>query len=275
MRTSEQFTRADLIRILNLSEKRLSQWEKLEFVARKDHYDFRDLIAVRTAKQLLENGVSPDRLRRSLRALSEKLTEVHAPLNELRITANGKDVIVEHSGGSQLEPLSGQFVMTFKTKELSEKVFTMPENPDAVFSLALEYDADGSNREKAAATYDRVLHLEPTHVAALLNRGTIAYEKGDLENAADFFRRAVDAEPDNAIALFNLGSVLDDLGRLPEARQHLRLASRFDPSHAGAHYNLAVVCEKLNARDEAREHFIAYTKLEPTGSFADYARRRI
>ena len=133
MRTSEQFTRADLIRILNLSEKRLSQWEKLEFVARKDHYDFRDLIAVRTAKQLIENGVSPDRLRRSLRALSEKLTEVHAPLNELRITANGKDVIVEHSGGSQLEPLSGQFVMTFKTKELSEKVFTMPENPDAVF----------------------------------------------------------------------------------------------------------------------------------------------
>jgi tetratricopeptide (TPR) repeat protein len=279
MGTSEQFTRADLLRILNVSERQLGQWEKLEFVPRlqpgaKDHYDFRDLISVRTAKQLIENGVTPDRLRRSLKALQEKLTLVQSPLNELRITSNGKDVIVEDAG-SQLEPLSGQLLLTFRTRELADNVLSMPQNPGAVFSLALEYDADPSKKNAAAETYDRVLNLQPTHVAALLNRGTIAYEKGDLENAAGYFRRAVDAASDNPVALFNLGSVLDDLGQLAEARQQLRLATRLDPSYADAHYNLAVVCEKLNAESEARDHFVSYIKLEPSGAFADYARKRV
>jgi len=61
-------------------------------------YDFRDLISLRTAKQLIEKGVSANRLRRSLVALNEKLSQVRAPLTELRILANGRDVIVEHDG---------------------------------------------------------------------------------------------------------------------------------------------------------------------------------
>jgi len=279
MRASEQFTRADLLRILNVSERQLGQWEKLQFVpclqpGTKDHYDFRDLISVKTAKQLIENGVTPDRLRRSLEALHAQLTTVRSPLNELRITSNGKDIVVEEAG-SHLEPLTGQFVLTFRTGELTDKVLSMPENPAAIFSLALEYDADPATRNKAAETYKRVLHLDPVHLAALLNLGTIAYEKGDLENASDYFRRAVDVEPDNATALFNLGSVLDDLGSLAEARQQLRLATRLDPSYADAHYNLAVVCEKMNAESEAREHFVTYIKLEPTGIYAEYARKHV
>ena len=279
MRASEQFTRADLLRILNVSEKQLGQWEKLQFVpclepGTKDHYDFRDLISVRTAKQLIENGVTPERLRRSLEALHAQLTEIRSPLNQLRITSNGKDIVVEDAG-SHLEPLTGQFVLTFKTGELSDKVLSMPENPAAIFSMALEYDADPSSKNKAAEAYKRVLTIDPSHIAALLNLGTIAYEKGDLENASDCFRRAVDVEPDNAVALFNLGSVLDDLGSLAEARQQLRLATRLDPSYADAHYNLAVVCEKMNAESEAREHFVSYIKLEPTGIYAEYARKRV
>jgi len=280
MGTSEQYTRADLLRILNVSEKQLGQWEKMEFVPPlhpgiKDHYDFRDLISVRTAKQLIENGVSPDRLRRSLQVLQQKLSEIQAPLNELRIVSNGKDVLVENAG-TQLEPLSGQFILTFKTQELYEKVVAMPErNADSVFALALEYDADPSTRSEAAETYDRVIALEPSHVNALLNRGMIAYENGDLEDAAGYFRRAVEIEPENSVALFNLGSTLDDLGLLPEARQHLRLATRLDPNYADAHYNLALVCDKMNAESEARDHWTAYIKLDPAGADADYARMRL
>jgi tetratricopeptide (TPR) repeat protein len=280
METGGQFSRADLLRILNISEKQLVQWEKMEFVrplspGTRDHYDFRDLISVRTAKQLIENGVSPKRLRRSLQALQQKLSEVQAPLNELHIISNGKDVLVE-SAGTQLEPLSGQFVLSFKTQELSDKVLTMPgRNAASLFALALEYDADPSTRSKAADLYDRVIALEPVHVSALLNRGMIAYEKGDLENAAVYFRRAVQIEPDNLVALFNLGSTLDDLGFLLEARQHLRLATRLDPSYADAHFNLAMVCNKMKAESEARDHWTAYIKLDPAGADAEYARKHL
>ncbi|NDQ58283.1 MAG: tetratricopeptide repeat protein [Acidipila sp.] len=280
MGPSEQFSRADLLRILNVSEKQLGQWEKWEFVPAlhpgiKDSYDFRDLISVRTAKQLIENGVSPDRLRRSLQALQQKLSETRTPLSELHIVSNGKDVLVE-SAGKQLEPLSGQFILNFKTRELCEKVLSMPEPGAAsVFDLALEYDADASTRNKAADTYERVLALDPLHVDALLNRGMIAYEQADLETAVDYFRRAVHIQPENPVALFNLGSTLDELGLLPEARLQLRLATRLDPSYADAHYNLAIVCDKLHAESEARDHWSSYLNLDPAGMHADYARARL
>ena len=66
---TDRFSRADVLRILGVSEKQLAQWERLELVAslepNKTQYDFRDLINVKTAKQLMEKGVSPVRLRRS------------------------------------------------------------------------------------------------------------------------------------------------------------------------------------------------------------------
>jgi tetratricopeptide (TPR) repeat protein len=280
MGTSEHFTRADVLRILNISERQLGMWEKMQFVpslqaGSKDSYDFRDLISVRTAKQLIENGVSADRLRRSLLALQQKLSSIDSPLNELRIVSNGKDILVEDAG-AQLEPLSGQFILNFKTRELSDNVVSMPDrNADSLFELALQYDADPSTRTRAEEAYDRVIALEPNHVDALLNRGMLAYEKGDLENSAELFRRAIAIEPDNPVAHFNLGSTLDDLGLLSEARQHLRLATRLDPDYADAHYNLAIVCDKMNAESEAKLHWSTYLRLDSAGVHADYARARL
>jgi tetratricopeptide (TPR) repeat protein len=275
---TDRFSRADVLRILSVSEKQLAQWEKLELVASlqpdKTQYDFRDLINVKTAKQLVEKGVSPIRLRRSLQALNQKLAEIKTPLNELRIVSDGKDILVEEAG-SRLEPLSGQLLLTFKTQELADNVLAMPENPGAIFAMALEYDNDPSMRQTAAETYERVIALQPENVDALLNRGTIAYEQGDLETAAEYFKRAVEIEPGNAVGLFNWGSTLDDLGQLNEARQQLRLATRIDPDYADAHYNLAIVCEKMNAESEARDHWNVYLKLEPSGRYSEYARKRL
>ncbi len=281
MRTSEQYTRADIQRILNVSDKQLKQWEEFQFVAPlaaagKDFYDFRDLIALRTAKQLIEKGISPTRLRHSLEALRKKLSEVKSPLTELRIISNGKDLIVEGATGGQLEAISGQFLLNFATRELVENVRMMPDrNAEAWFREALEYDADPATRKQAIEAYDRVLALKPGHIDALLNRGTLAFEDGQLEAARDYFARGVELEPQNSVARFNLGSTLDDLGLLQEARQHLRLAVRLDPQNSDARYTLATVCDKLGAEEEAREHWLAYLRLEPASPGSEYARDRL
>jgi tetratricopeptide (TPR) repeat protein len=282
MRSTEHYTRADIRRILNVSDKQLKQWEEFQVIARiipgaKDHYDFRDLIALRTAKQLTENGVTSVRLKQSLEALRKKLFEIESPLTELRIISNGKDVIVENAG-SHLEPISGQFFLNFQTQELIEKenVRVMPDRgAEAWFHQALEFDADPQTRPQAIEAYDRVLAAQPTHIDALINRGTLAYEDAQLEQAAEFFARAVRQEPQNAAARFNLGSTLDDLGLLQEARQHLRLAVRLDPQNPDARYNLATLCDKLHSPDEAREHWQAFLKLDPTSEASTYARARL
>ena len=74
MGTTDRFSRAEVQRILGLSPKQLDYWDRLELVsARNDQgnrfYDFRDLIALRTVKQLIEQGIPATRLRRSLAAL--------------------------------------------------------------------------------------------------------------------------------------------------------------------------------------------------------------
>ena len=280
MGATDRFTRREFQRLLDVTDKQLNYWERLQLVSPRKggtekFYDFRDLITLRTAKQLIEEGVSANRLRRSLVALNEKLSQVQAPLTELRILANGCDVIVEHDG-ARLEPISGQFVLNFDTRELRDKVRVMPErSTQDWFALALQYEADPASRAEAIDAYHRVLAADPSHVDALINLGMLSYDGGDLEKAADCFRRAATLESDNAVAQFNLGSVLEEMGELEEARQHLRLAVRLDPRYADAHYNLAFVCEKLSAHAEARQHWQLYVDLDPGSPWCDYARQRL
>ncbi|HXM94711.1 MAG TPA: tetratricopeptide repeat protein [Candidatus Dormibacteraeota bacterium] len=280
MGSCDQFTRREFQRILDVTDKQLSYWERLRLVPpRKSRaervYDFRDLISLRTAKQLIEKGVSANRLRRSLLALHQKLSEVQSPLTELRIRSNGKDIIVERAG-THLEPISGQFILNFETRELKKQVRVMPQrNADGWFALATEFEAAGDSPAEAADAYKRVLELEPGHAEALTNLGMLAYEQAHFEEAKKLFTTAAKLNPENAVAQFNLGSVLEELGELEKARQHLRLAVRLDKQYADAHYNLALVCDQLGGYVEARQHWQMYVELDPVSSWSNYARQRL
>src|SRR5216684_501464 len=138
-----------------------------------------DRFTRREFQRLLD--VTDNRLRRSLVALNQKLSEVQAPLTELRILSNGRDVIVERNG-ARLEPISGQFVLNFDTRELSDKVRVMPERgPEDWFALGLQYEADPASRAEAIEAYQRVLAINPRHCEALINLGMLSYDGGDLE----------------------------------------------------------------------------------------------
>lgn len=282
MGAMDRFSPEDVQRIVGLTGKQLDYWDRLRLVSpRKEKgnrsYDFRDLIGLRTVKQLVEEGVPAGRLRHALAALREKLSQVQAPLAELRVFSDGKDILVEH-GGARLEPVSGQFALNFDTSELRERVRVIAKpGPDADewLATALEYDADDQTRAEAIDAYDRALCMDPQKLDALLNCGTLCYEEGNLKKAADYFGRALQVDPENALAHFNLGSVLEEVGRLEAARLHLRDAVRLDPIYPDAHYNLAFVCEKLGARQEARRHWEAYIRLDPASPWCAYARQRL
>jgi tetratricopeptide (TPR) repeat protein len=282
MGATDRFSTTDVQRILGLTAKQLDYWDRLRLVSpRKEQgnrfYDFRDLIGLRTVKQLVEEGVPASRLRHALVALREKLSQVHAPLAELRILSDGKDILVEH-GGARLEPLSGQFALNFETSELDQTVRVMARrgpNADEWLATALEYEAEEETRAEAIDAYEQALSLDPEKLDALLNCGTLCYEEGNLKKAAEYFSRALRVDPESALAHFNLGSVLEEVGRLEAARLHLRNAVRLDPDYPDAHYNLAFVCEKLGAQNEAQRHWQAYITLDPTSPWCGYARQRL
>jgi len=280
MGATDTFSTEDVQRILGLTAKQLEYWDRLRLVSpRKEQgsrfYDFRDLIGLRTVKQLVEEGVPANRLRRALAALREKLAHVHKPLAELRILSDGRDIVVE-SGEARLKPLSGQFVLNFEIRELGEKVRVMAgPNADDWLATALEYDAEENTRAQAIEAYDHALSIDPLKVDALLNCGTLCYEEGNLKKAAEYFMRALQVDSESALAHFNLGSVLEEVGRLEAARLHLRNAVRLDPSYPDAHYNLAFVCEKLGAQNEAQRHWQSFITLDPASPWSNYARQRL
>src|SRR5258707_13378832 len=124
MAASDRFSPENVQRILGLTARQLDYWDRLRLVSPQKEqenrfYDFRDLIGLRTVKQLVEEGVPANRLPRALAALREKLVEVQGPLTELRILSDGNDVIVaRHS--ARVGPLSCQVVLNFEPRALGE-----------------------------------------------------------------------------------------------------------------------------------------------------------
>src|SRR5260370_22990381 len=126
MGATDRFSGEDVQRILGLTAKQVDYRDRLRLVSpRKEQgnrfYDFRDLIGLRTVKQLVEEGVPANRLRRALAALREKLSQAQAPLAELRVFSDGKDILVQR-GGTPLDPLSGHVALNFETSQLNERV---------------------------------------------------------------------------------------------------------------------------------------------------------
>ena len=280
MGTTERFTRREFQRILDVTDKQLTYWEKLRLISPRRRgsdksYDFRDLISLRTAKQLIETGVSASRLRRSLAALNHQLAEVQAPLNQLRILSNGRDIIVEQHG-ARLEPISGQFVLNFDTRELSAKVRVMPErSAEDWFALALQYESDPDSRVQAIEAYQRVLKASPHHIDALINVGMLFYEQGELESAAGFLPARGSRGTGQCRGALQSGQRAGgtrQAGSLAKASADCGAAR---PAPRGPHYNLAFVCDRLGSRSEARQHWQTYIKLDPASPWCTYARQRL
>ena len=276
----EQFSRSDVLRIVGITTAQLSYWERLRLVeppeTREHPYSFRDLVRLRTVKQLTGQRIPARRLRVALDAAQRQFAaEADAILTDVRFVPAGRRVAVEYRG-TRMEPVSGQFLLDFERAARPAPVSSMPERSlEDWLVTALDCEGDPALREKAITAYRSIVERAPQWLEPRLNLGTLYYEDGDWAAAADEFRQAVEIAPGNPLAHFNLGSVLDDLGQAESAAHYFDQALTLAPGFADAHYNLARVCEKLGAFTRARSHWRRYLELDPTSSWADYARQRL
>ncbi|NIP81106.1 MAG: tetratricopeptide repeat protein, partial [Gemmatimonadetes bacterium] len=173
-------------------------------------FSFQDLILLRTAKALLDADVPHRRVLRALRRLKTQLPDDRS-LTELRIAAEGDDVVV-HDQGRAWEPESGQLHFMFDVSDLAAKVETLGHQRSHVRrggSIA-DWLEEGESLEteapaRARAAYQKVLELDPDHVDALVNLGRLLHDDGELEGAVVHYRRALEASGgENPTAAFNL-----------------------------------------------------------------------
>lgn len=282
MAPTEEYSRADVRRKFDLSERQLRSWERQGLLPAADSYSFSDLIALQTLIKLKENRIPGRQIGRAIDSLRRRLSWVKQPLSELRIVSDGRKIAV-HVAGQRMEALTGQILFDFEVAEVGglaafpdrKLAANRARESEAWFQKGLELEETGAPVEEAIAAYRQVLELNPKAAGALVNLGTIYYRQRKFAEAERYYRQAAEADPTYPLAQFNLGNLYDEQGRLPDACEHYRKALQLNPHYADAHFNLALLSERMYDNLKAVHHWKCYLKLDNTGQWADIARRQL
>jgi tetratricopeptide (TPR) repeat protein len=267
------YSRADLLRILHITPRQLTNWEKLGLIASAEAYSFADLLEIKKVRDLCAMSVRPAVIRQSLEAMRKQAAGVEKPLLEAAAWSTRKHRVAFRHDGKLLEPIAGQFLMDFSEREKVVTSTPVPRSePTPRENEAAAWFARGVALEEDPG---KVLEFEPMHAAANINLGTLYYNRQDFTLAERHYRQAIQADPRYALAHFDLGNVLDETGRVQEAIQTYKTALLLAPTYADAHYNLALAYEKMREPRKALKHWQAYTKLDTSGPWSTHARSQI
>ena len=287
--TKQAYSREEVRRLLDVSERQLRSWEKQKFVSASGSFNFSDMLALRTLIGLRQNKIPATQIRKALDALRSRLRDVHNPLTELKIYSQGKKIQVQFAG-QRMEPISGQLLLDFDEAEIS-KLLSFPgestrENAGARkhksrveaehwFEKGLELEQTGAPMEEIIEAYRKASEIDPTSAGALVNLGTVYFNARNWREAEQHYRKALEVDSHYALAYFNLGNLYDEKGDRSEALAHYLSAIRFQSNYADAHYNVALLYQSTGQPLKAMGHWKLYLKLDPNSSWAAIARREL
>jgi tetratricopeptide (TPR) repeat protein len=274
-----RFNRADVLRILRISPRQLTGWQRAGLIAVGESFSFYDLIQLKKVKDLRDLRVKPAMIRQSLQAMQKQIAGMENPLLEAGAFSVGSRVAFRHEGHA-LDPINGQFVMDFTPPAT---VVTAPNVHSLVlagtasefFARGVELEEDSDSYDEAIAAYNKVLEIDPNYAPAHINLGTVYYNQGDYEAAEKHYRNAIACDERYSLAYFDLANVLDETGRMDEAIAAYKIAVQLAPTYADAHYNLALAYQKSRQPRKALQYWKIYIKLDPKGAWAVHARNQI
>lgn len=284
------YTFAGVAKILEISESRLRYWSQVGFVGPsvrrggKQLFNFQDLVSVKAAKELADRGFKAAEVRKALDAVRASLPHIPRPLDRIRVSFDGKALVVVDEGGAY--DVTGQRVFDFGLGDLARRITDVGQGDVASVTAlpgasiegdegrnAYDWFMEGTRLEsrpdldpaddQATACFRRALALDPGLAPAHTNLGLIAYRRGDRSRARECFDTALAMDPDQPEARFNLANLILEEGDLELAVAELRRVLQVAPDFADAHFNLAVALERLGGRAQARAHLEKYITLEP------------
>jgi tetratricopeptide (TPR) repeat protein len=273
------FERSDLLRILHITPRQLSGWQRAGLVAATDSFSFFDLLQVKKVRDLRAKRVKSATILASLHAMQERVAGMENPFLEASSFSIGSRVAFR-TAGRTLDPIDGQFIFDFgdpgqvveTTSGHRPAPIPVPQTVSELFARGVALEDDPARTEEAISSYGQVLKLDPDYAPAHINLGTLYYNQSDYELAEEHYRKAIEADPRYALAYFDLGNVLDETQRLEEAIAAYRVALQLAPTYADAHYNLALAYERSRQPRLALKHWRAYLKLDGQGPWAVHAR---
>jgi len=268
---------AEVCRRLRLSPEALERWEQFGLVrSEQGRYDFQDLVSLRTISELVERGVRPETIARSLQSLASVLPAVDRPLAQLKIVVENRRALQVDLGGFRMAT-DGQMILDFD-REPRPEAPVVPLRTTSSVDDWFDYGQSCEEAEKydeAADAYRRAIAVEPQFPAAWFNLGNTLRMLGELDAAAAAYREAAQRDATMASTWYNLADLQEEQGKLDDAVKSLQTALEVNPGYADAHFNLALCHEKLGQWKEAKRHWEGYLKLDSSSQWARIARRHL
>ncbi len=298
---TELYSIPEVAKLFALQESRLRYWMQTGFVGptvRKNsrfYYTFRDLCAVKAAKDLLAAGLSPQKVRKNLEGLRRTLPGDAHPTLRLRICSDGENVIAL-ADDVAFVPATGQVVMAFNLPALGGQIASMRQQQveqaeagapinvvdepteatlgPTAYCCFMEACAaeDRGDLGEAERLYRKALDVDPQLAAALTNLGNLRHKAGDADEARRLYERAIEHDPSLAEARYNLGNLLEDVGETDLAISELCRVTQMAPDFADAHYNLGIALVRVGSKARARRHLHRYLELDTESEWAVRAR---
>jgi tetratricopeptide (TPR) repeat protein len=225
-------------------------------------FEFRDLVALRQVKRLLDGGSTLGDVIAASAAARPEASGGNG-LARARLLPLG-DGALGRSVGDYLAEIDGQIRLPLDDGG----------NPSLHQLFAAAASAEDEERwGEAEATYRRLLALSPRDGVAHFNLANVLAAQGRQREAEDCLRRAVALEPGLAEAWYNLAHLLESKDDAAAARRCLERALDIDRSFADAIYNLARLRLKAGEPAAAAPLFERYLALDPSSRWAARARQ--
>ncbi|MBN2715132.1 MAG: tetratricopeptide repeat protein [Deltaproteobacteria bacterium] len=283
------FTRRDVCRLFDVSDGRLKYWDKTEFISpggyrgQRRCYTFQDLISIRSAIALLDNGVTLQKTRAMIAQLRRLLPQTTHPLSRLRISGDSNQVTVTEEG-REFEAASGQMLIDFTVKNLEEDLvshlpdYALKRNSRTAYEWYLagcDLDECDETLDDAEHAYHQALLLDPSLATAYTNLGNLRYRRGAMEDSRALYEKALEVDDAQPEAHYNLGFLDYEAGALHAAESHFARAVELDDTFADAYFNLAMTEYRLGKEQDACRLWQNYLTMAPRGDWADIARQRL
>jgi tetratricopeptide (TPR) repeat protein len=274
------YSTAQLSRLLKVPGDRLRRWMKeglihsVETVNGVSHFDYRQVVSARTLCDLFQAGVTPDRLRRSIRQLRTWMPNVDQPLLQLAVLERNGELLVRLDDG--LAEPTGQLRFDFAdpADQPSVSLSRPPATAEQWFEQGCQHEESGQFSE-AVVAYRRALFVGGASPNVCFNLANALYCLGKKEQALERYYQAVEGDHEFTEAWNNLGALLADCGRTEEAVTALEQALALNPQYADAHYNLADLLEDTGRSADALEHWQAYVAQDQQSEWGRHARGRL
>lgn len=291
------YTPAMLAELLDVPVRTVRHWcragliQPLKEVLNLPYFDYTELAAARQLAKWGKEGATVQSIQRQLSALADFAPSSGRPLQQLAITAEGKQLLMRH--GSTLVESTGQFRFSFEdahdefdeSHTISfEKLATRGATKGATSCghTSLEemieqamLAEDQEELDAAVDWYRSALAGFGPNADVNFQLAELLYRQGDPTAARERYYMALELNSGLVEARANLGCVLAECGQLELAVAAFEGTLQQFADYADVHFHLARALDDLGQSSKAIRHWQRFIELAPASPWAEEAQHRL